>query len=159
MGLVGWHQEVAHLSSLDWILLVVFQPIRNGTIGFCTWLVNLSVLGSSDLEGSGLDEVDACVWLCWMELDGVNTWLSTFFPNLNVWTTLHWFNYWSSAKWACWEFLGFITGWLGKVPFILSFFELANWLIRTSSLCIVCMRESWFFMYLFMFFSKSVILL
>ena len=56
-------------------------------------------------------------------------------------TTLHWFNDWSSNKWACWEFLGFIIGWLCKVPFCLSFYGLANWLIWPYSLCIVCMRD------------------
>ena len=67
---------------------------------------------------------------------------------MNSITLIHWL---TSAKWACWEFLGFVIGWLGKVPFCLSFVGVASWLIWTSSLCIVCMRESWFFMYLFMF--------
>ena len=57
------------------------------------------------------------------------------FPDLNVWTALHWVNDRFSAKWACWEFLGFIIGWLGKVPFCLSCCGLANWLIWPSSLC------------------------
>ena len=61
-----------------------------------------------------------------MGLDGIDTRLSTFFPYLNVWTTLYWLNDWSSAKWACWEFLGFIIGWLCKVPFASHF---VDWLI------------------------------
>jgi len=38
----------------------------------------------------GLEEVDACV-----EFDGIDTWLSTCFPDLNVWTKLHWFGPWA----------------------------------------------------------------
>ena len=163
-GIKKWHIYLHLIKDLNylihmWILLIVFSLLENGIIGLCTWLVDLSVSDSSDLEELGLDEVDACVRLCWIEFDGFDNWLSTFFPDLNVWTILHWFNDWSSAKWVCWEFLGFIIGWLGKIPFCLSFCGLANWLIWTSILCIVCMRESWFFMYLFIFLSKSVILL
>ena len=148
--------KISIILSMCGLCLLFFNLLGNGTEGLYTWLVDLSVSDSSDLEGSRLDEMDAWVWLCWMRLDGVDTWLSNFFPDLNVWTTLYWFNDWFSAKWAYWEFLGFIIGWLGKVPFCLSFCGLANWLIWTSSLRIVCMRESLFFMYLFMFLSKSV---
>ena len=91
---------------------------------------------------------------------GIDTWLSIFLPNPNVWITLHWFNYWSSAKWAWIEVLEFINGWLGKVPLGLSLSELASWLIWTSNLdltwllllnsCLVfCMKEA-------IIFSKSV---
>jgi len=39
----------------------------------------------------GLEEVDACVGL-----DSVDAWLSTYFPDLNVWTKLYWFRSWAS---------------------------------------------------------------
>ena len=52
------------------------------------------------------------------------------------------------------EFLGLVTSWLGKVLLSVSLGELVNWLIWPSSLCIVCMRESWFFMY-FLYFSQN----
>jgi len=158
--------KISIIISMCAVCLLFFSLLGNGTIGLCTWLVDLSFSDSSDLKELGLDEVNAYVWLYWMGLDGVDTWLSTFFPDLNVWTILHWFNSWSLAKWVWWEFLGFVTGWLGKVPFSLSFCEVANWLIWISSLvmtyvwllCIICMRDSWFFMYLSMSFSKLVIL-
>ena len=105
--------------------LLFFSLLGNGTIGLYTWLVDLSISDSSGLEWLGLDEVDACVWLCWMELDGVDTWLSTFFSNLNVWMTLHWFNDWSQpnelvensydsllADWARYPFASHSVDWL-----------------------------------------------
>jgi len=139
----AWLKISISLSMCEFCLLF-FILLRNDIIGLCTWLVDLSFSDSSDLEGLRPNEVDACVWLYWIELDGVDTWLSTFFPDLNVWTILHWFNDWSSVKWACWEFLVFVTGWLGKVSFSLSSYRLANWLIWTSSLYTVFMRDSWF---------------
>jgi len=36
-----------------------------------------------------LEEVNTCVGLCWIGVDGIDIWLSTYFPDPNVWTTLH----------------------------------------------------------------------
>jgi len=55
-------------------------------------LLILSLFGSADLfffdlselEGVELEEVDTYVGLCWIGFDGIDTWLSTYFYDLNV---------------------------------------------------------------------------
>jgi len=143
--------------------LLFFSLFEYGTIGLCTWLADLSFSESSDWDGLELDEVNACMLSCWIGLGGKDTCLSTFFPDLNVWTILHWLNYWSSARWTWVEFLGFANSWLGKVLLGLSLCELASWLIWTSNLVmpcalsfsIVCMGDPWFLIYLFIVFSNQ----
>ena len=128
------HPPLGVFSIHVWILLVVFQPIRKWyyrLVHMTGWLI-LFRFGKIRSRWGGC--------LCVVVLNGIR-WCWHLI-NLNVWTTLYWFNGWSSAKWACWEFQGFITGWMGKVPFSLSFCGLANWVIWTSTLCIVCMRKS-----------------
>jgi len=44
----------------------------------------LSFSDLSELEGIELEEVDASVLLCWIGVDGIDTLLSTYFPDLNV---------------------------------------------------------------------------
>ena len=121
--------KILIIMSMCGFCLLFFSLFGNSTISLCTWLADVSFSDSSDWDGLELDEVNACVLLCWMGLGGIDTWLSTFFPDLNVWITLHWFNYWSSARLTWSEFRGFANGWLHKVPLGLSLYELASWLI------------------------------
>jgi len=58
-------------------IIITPKHIRNGLIGLCTCLADLSFC--LELGGVGLKEVDACVGF-----DGVDLWLSTCFPDLNV---------------------------------------------------------------------------
>ena len=150
--------KILIILSLCGFCLLFFSLFRNC---ICTWLADLSFSDSSDWDGLEVDEVDACVLLYWMGLGGIYPWLLTFFPDLNVWTTLHWLNYSYSARWIWLEFLEFVNGWLGKVPLGLSLCELDSWLIWTSNLvmayvlllCNVCMRDSWFLICLSIVFS------
>jgi len=136
--------KISIILSICGFYLLFFSLFGNGSISLCTWLANLCVVVLNGIE-----------W--------IDTWLSTLFPDLNVWTILHWLNYWSSIRWTWLEFLGFLNCWLGKVSLGLSLCELASWLIWTSNLimacafCNVCMRDSWFLIYLSIVFSKSVI--
>jgi len=134
----------------------------------CTWLANLSFLDLYEFEGVELAKVDAFVGLCWIGFDGTDTWLSTCFLDLNVWTTLHWFNYWSWATLVWLEFLGFVRSWLGKVSLGLSLSELASWLSWISYLDMAwvwllnscpCFAFKMFGTWskIFVLFSKSVI--
>jgi len=41
---------------------------------------------ASEVGGGELEGVDA-----WVGFGGIDTWLSTYFPDRNIWTTLHWF--------------------------------------------------------------------
>ena len=108
--------------------------------------------------------------LCWIVLDRI-WWhqhlVINYFSDLNVWTTLHWFNCWSWATLVWLEFLWFVNGWLGKVPLSLSLSELARWLIWISNLdmawvwllnsCpVFCMKDIWDSIKVFILFSKSV---
>jgi len=168
MGLIGWHQEVAHLSSLDWRsqlsypcvdLPCCFQPIRKWyyrLVHLTGWFICFKFVrfGRTGIRWGGCLSVvmlNGFRW-CWHLI--IN-FLSR--PQcMNNITLIQWL---ILSQMSLLRIPRFIIGWLGKVPFCLSFCGLANWFIWTSSLCTVCMRESWFFMYLSIFLSKSVILL
>ena len=67
-------------------MFMFIEVIRNRDRHILGWLIFFLELG-----GVGLEEVAACV-----TLDGVDTWLSTCFFDLNIWTKLHWFGSWAS---------------------------------------------------------------
>ena len=110
------------------ILLLFLSLFGNGATGLWTFSAVLSLSESCELE---LD-VEVEVELDRVGVAGCETWLSTFFPHLSVWTTLHWLIWesWASKIWI--EFFGLASGWLVKVPLGLSLRELASWLIWTS---------------------------
>jgi len=58
-------------------VLLFLSLFRNGAIGLSTCSADLFFC--SELGGVGLEEVDACVGF-----DGFDTWLSIYFPDLNV---------------------------------------------------------------------------
>ena len=157
--------KISIIVSICAFFLFFFNLSGNGNIGLYTWLADLSLSDSSDWDEMELGEVDGCV----VVLNGIG-WqrhlIINFLSWLNVWTTLHWLNYWSLAWWTWLEFLGIVTVWLGNILLGLSLYELASWLIWTSSLvmawallfCNVCMSDSWFLIFLSIVFSKSVIL-
>ena len=119
-------------------LLLFLGLFGNGIIGLCAWSADLYFLDLSDLEESDLEKVDACIGLCWIGVDGIDSRLSTCFPDLGVETTLYWFNCSCWAKWAWLEFLGFVNDWLGKVPVGVSLSELASWLMWNFKLDMAC---------------------
>jgi len=69
------------------ILLLLFLSLfRNGAIGLLTFS---AVLFLSESHGLELVDVEAEVELDWVRVTGCETWLSTLFSDLSVWTTLH----------------------------------------------------------------------
>jgi len=69
------------------ILLLLFLSLfGNGSIGLWTFS---AVLYLSESYGLELLDGEAEVELDGIGVAGCKIWLSTFFPNLSVWTTLH----------------------------------------------------------------------
>ena len=70
------------------LLLLFLSLFENGVIGLWTFSAVLSLS-----ESCGLELIDGEAEV---QLDGIGvagcekTWLSTFFPDLSAWTTLHW---------------------------------------------------------------------
>ena len=65
-------------------LLLFLSLFRNGTIGLCTCLADLSFSDLSEVAEVELEEVEACVDLYWIRCDDIDTWLSTCFLDLKV---------------------------------------------------------------------------
>ena len=123
---------------------------------FFSWLLFFTFFRLSSV---GLEFVD----FCWVITGVEETWLSTCFPDLKIWTTLHWFGWLSWALWTGKKFFRLVNGWLGNAPFCLSLSELANWLIWTSNLLMAYLWlfiiEAWVLYKFFMALSRSVIFL
>jgi len=69
------------------ILLLLFVSLfGNDAIGLWTFSVVLSLSESHGLE---LPDVEAEAELEWIGVASYKTWLSTFFLDLSMWTTLH----------------------------------------------------------------------
>jgi len=145
-----------HLSRLNnfsmCILLLLFLSLfGNGAICLWTFSVVLSFSESRGLELAVEAEAELDGVGVAGEVDGYETWLSTFFLDLSVWTTLYWL-IWAPKIWL--EFFGLASGWLGKIPLGLSLRELASWLIWTSSLEIACV---WLFSICPVFLHEGIV--